>query len=444
MSRWQRIGTVATFEFLSTVKRRGYLIATFGMPVFMAMYGAVVGLPAYYAEKKDTEASVFGVVDEAGLLHLSGDAKAAVAQVPDELRRTLEAAGQKAVLDRMRDDTHITFRPYGGESAARAALAARGIKGYFVVAPDYLETGRLDSYMPETLRLSMSESRNAFADLLREHLLAGRVDGTIAARVLTPVGELRSFAVMRTGEVVDAGATATIVRIVVPVAFMVLFLVSVLMTSGYLMQGTATEKENKVVDVLLASASPDQVLAGKLIGLGGAGLLQVALWLSVLFVTGIGIVPLVLAAHVQVPWLGLALALPLFIVSFLFFGSLMLGTGSLGSNMREAQQLAMVWSLTAALPLMMLALIIQDPHGVVARVMTWVPFSSAAVVVLRASLDPAALAWWEVAGAFMVLLASTWLAIRLGARLFRIGLLSSGARPSFREILKQARLGVRG
>ena len=74
--------------------------------------------------------------------------------------------------------------------------------------------------------------------------------------------------------------------------------------------------------------------------------------------------------------------------------------------MREAQQLAMVWSLTAALPLMMMALIIQDPHGVAARVMTWVPFTSAAIVMLRASLDPAALAWWEIAGSFVVLLVS--------------------------------------
>ena len=64
--------------------------------------------------------------------------------------------------------------------------------------------------------------------------------------------------------------------------------------------------------------------------------------------------PLLISAQVEVPWTARALALPLFIVAFLFFGSLMLGTGSLGSNMREAQQLAMVWSLTAALPLMMM------------------------------------------------------------------------------------------
>lgn len=443
MSRWQRIATVATFEFLSTVKRRGYLIATFGMPVFMSMYGAVIGLPAYYLQQKDREPTVFAVVDKSGLLKLTGDAKAGIEQVPPELRRTLEAAGQTAALEQLGGGS-VVFRPMADEAAARAALSARTIKGYYVVESDYLENGRIDSYMPDTMTISMSETRNAFALLLREHLLAGRVDGKVAARVLTPVSETRRFAITRTGEVVDAGATSTIVRTIVPVAFMVLFLMSVLMTSGYLMQGTATEKENKVVDVLLASASPDQVLAGKLLGLGGAGLLQVALWLLLLIAFGIGMVPLLLATRVDVPWLALALALPLFILAFLFFGSLMLGTGSLGSNMREAQQLAMVWSLTAALPLMLMALLIRDPHGIVARVLTWVPFSSAAVVMLRASLDPASLAWWEVMGAFAVLCASTWLAIGLGARLFRIGLLSSGARPSLREVLNQARLGVRG
>ncbi len=128
---------------------------------------------------------------------------------------------------------------------------------------------------------------------------------------------------------------------------MVLFLISVLMTSGYLMQGTATEKENKVVDVLLASANPDQILAGKLLGLGSAGLLQIAVWLSILMATGLGVVPMLISAKMDVPLMALLLAIPFFVIAFLFFGGLMLGTGSLGSNMRKAQQLAMVWSLTA-------------------------------------------------------------------------------------------------
>jgi ABC-2 type transport system permease protein len=192
--------------------------------------------------------------------------------------------------------------------------------------------------------------------------------------------------------------------------------------------------------VLLASAKPDQILAGKLVGLSGAGLLQIAVWLIMVLATGIGIVPLLVASDVAIPWLTVALAIPLFFVSFLFFGSLMLGTGSLGSNMREAQQFGMMWSLTAALPLMMMGVLLREPHGLVARVLSWVPFTSGPVIMMRASVDPGGLAWWEVAGAFALLLASTWVAIRLGARLFRVGLLSVGSRPSLREILRQARL----
>jgi ABC-2 type transport system permease protein len=441
MTGWQKIKTVATFEFLSTVKRPGYLIATFGMPVFMAAYGAVVAVPAYFAEQSSRQPSVYGVVDQAGVLRLEGDLEGGDGlRIPDDVRQALEAAGQGQALDRAVLAENFVFRPLATEDEARAALAARQLKGYFVVPKAYMSDGQLDVYSPDSVTMSGSDSRAALSDLLRKRLIEQRMDAVTAARVLKPIERTRRFAVTRAGEVRDGGAAASILRVAVPIIFMVLFLISVLMTSGYLMQGTATEKENKVVDVLLASANPDQILAGKLLGLGGAGLLQIAVWLGILMVTGLGVVPMLISAKLDVPWLALALAVPFFVIAFLFFGGLMLGTGSLGSNMREAQQLAMVWSLTAAVPLMMLAVLIREPNGTVARVLTWVPFTAGPVVILRASNDAALLAWWEVAGALLVLMIATWIALRVGARLFRIGLLSTGARPSLREIVRQARL----
>jgi len=440
MSAWQKIKTVATFEFLSAVKRPGYLIATFGMPLFMAAYGAVVAVPAYIADKGSrAAASVYGVVDEPGVLRLSGDLNVGKqSPISEEMRRALEAAGQGQALERALDN--FVFRPYTSRDEAHAALAARHLKGYFVIPQNYLRDGRLDVYTPDSFNVSGSDSRNALSDLLRRRLVEQRLDPALSARVVKPIERTRRFAVTRTGEVRDGGSTASILRFAVPLVFMVLFLISVLMTSGYLMQGTATEKENKVVDVLLASANPDQILAGKLLGLGGAGLLQISVWLTMLMVTGVGVVPLLMSARVDVPWLALALAAPFFVIAFLFFGGLMLGTGSLGTNMREAQQLAMVWSLTAAAPLMMMAVLIREPNGLVAKVMTWVPFTAGPVVILRASNDASQLAWWEIAGSLLVLVGATWLGLRLGARLFRIGLLSAGARPTLREIVRQARL----
>ncbi|MFL6279839.1 MAG: ABC transporter permease [Vicinamibacterales bacterium] len=440
MIRWTKLKAIATFEFLAAVKRPGYLIATFGMPVFMGIYSAIVALPAYYAQKAENKASIYGLVDRSGVVSLSGDAEPTLDRLPPGLQRALEAAGQRAAMARALADEHFIFRPFASEESARQALADRGIKGYFVLPDDYMTTGTIDTYQAEGVSLTSGDARRALASLLRERLVGGHVEGTTAARILTPVLESRAFAVTPSGEIRDAGRAASTVRIVVPIAFMILFLMSVLMTSGYLIQGTATEKENKVVEVLLASANPDEILGGKLVGLGGAGLLQIAVWLSILTIGGLGVVPLLLSSKVEFPWIALALALPLFLLGFLFFGSLMLGTGSLGSNMRESQQLAMAWSLTAALPMMMMALLIREPHGIVARVMTWLPMTAAPLVMLRASLDLPYLAWWEIAGVFVVLAVSSWIALRIGGRLFRIGLLSSGSRPSLREIIRQAQL----
>jgi ABC-2 type transport system permease protein len=442
MIRWTKVRAIATFEFLGTVKRPGYLITTLGMPLFIAIYGLVVGLPAYYADRGGHETAVYGVVDHAGLVHLTGDAKPTIERLPPELQRALEAAGQRNAMARAIEDEPFVFRPFAEDETARQALLGHGIKGYFVIPADYVSTGVIDSYEPDAVSLGGSDARAALGTLLRERMVAGRLEGPLAARVLDPIAETHRYALAQTGEVRDGGRAASAVRVIVPLAFMILFLMSVLMSSGYMIQGTATEKENKVVEVLLASANPDEILAGKLIGLGGAGLLQIVVWLGILTALGVGVVPILLSTRIEFPWISLLLALPLFLLGFVFFGSMMMGTGSLGSNMREAQQLAMIWSLTAALPLMMMAILMKEPHGLVARVMTWLPVTAAPVVILRASLDRASLAWWEVGGAFAVLAVSSWIAIRIGGRLYRIGLLSAGSRPSLKEVIRQARLTV--
>jgi ABC-2 type transport system permease protein len=439
MTHWRKIGTIATFEFLTAVKRPGYLITTFGMPVFLALYTGIVAIPAYFASRSAREPEVYGVVDQGGLLKLRREITAGQPQIPDELKRALEVSGQSAALDQIVTRSRFTYRPYPDEPTARTALSSKTIKGYFVVPADYIAKGVVEVYTPDAMNLAGGESRNAFSNILREGLVRGKLDEQTAARVLDPLKQTRRFSVTRTGALTDDSRTASAVRIVVPLVFTMLFLMSVLMTSGYLMQGTAVEKENKVVEVLLASANPDEILSGKLLGLGAAGLLQIIVWLLLLLAGGVGIVPYLLASRIEMPWAALAMAVPLFLIAFLFFGSLMLGTGSLGSNMREAQQLAMVWSLTAALPMMMMAVLLREPHGLVARVMTWVPFTAGPLIMFRASTDLDALPWWEIAGSFVVLLFSTWVAIRFGARLFRIGLLSS-SRPKLREVLRQARL----
>jgi ABC-2 type transport system permease protein len=121
----------------------------------------------------------------------------------------------------------------------------------------------------------------------------------------------------------------------------------------------------------------------------------------------------------------------------------MIGIGSLGSTQREAQQLSMPLTLLAISPLFLIVSLVAEPAGTLARTLSFIPFTAPVTIVMRAFADPGRLPWWEVALSLAVLVAFTWGAVALSARLFRVGLLLSGARPSFRQILRQAGFGSR-
>ncbi|RMH19516.1 MAG: ABC transporter permease [Acidobacteria bacterium] len=443
MARINKIGVVTRFELESTVKRPGYLIATFGMPLFLLLYAGLVSIPAYFMTKKESEPQVFGIVDRAAVLGLEGSVQAAAIEVPPEVAAVLEATGQQQVLAQaLGGDAGSVFRPYADEAAARRALAGGEIAAYYLLAEDYLATGRADVYFAADASWDTKGARGALERLLVEGLLADRLPPELAARVKRPIAASKSFTVAADGTVQPRDKLSRILGVAVPLGFTILLFISTMISAGYLIQGTAVEKENKVVEVLLAAADPDEILLGKLLGLGGAGLLQITVWLSMVLAAGIFFAGTLAALGVELPWFAFMLAPPFFVAAYFFIGSLILGTGSLGKNLKEIQQFSMIWSLLPALPMFFLGVLMTEPNGVLGKVLTWIPFSTPMAVVLRMTLEPEGIAWWEIGGSFLLMLAATWFAIRLGARLFRVGLLLGGARPRWREVLRQARLSA--
>ncbi len=441
MTRGRKVKAVGVFEFLSVVRSKGWLITTFGMPVFLGLYAGLVSIPIYLEARSEKKVSVYGIVDEAGILGLSEEVTVSPAEIPPEVRAALAAAGQQEILERpLAWLQNLVLRPFPSDEPARAALLQGEIRGYFKIPEEYLRTGHVERYSPKTGGLRGGEARRVLGRLLLDRLVRGTLPDDVAARIREPVSEMKEWVVAATGEVTPTKGAGRVVRVVVPLGFAVLLLVSILMSAGGLLQATGVEKENKVVEVLLSSASADEILIGKLVGLGAAGTIQMTVWFGMVAVTGVGFTGMLAMMGVEPPWAGMAAAVFFFPLAYFFFGSLMLGTGSIGSNQRETQQWGMAWSLLASIPLVMLESLIEEPHGLLGRVMTWIPFSAPTIVIFRLSLDPAGIAWWEIAGSVIVLLASIWIAIRLGARLFRVGIMLTGARPKLREILRQARL----
>ena len=439
---WGKVRTVSTFEFLSTVKRKGYLITTFGMPVFLVLYGLVLSGIGFFFAEKESEVKVYGIVERSGVLRLTGDvSRSLLDELPADVRGTLQSIGQEKVLEQaFAFQGNVIFRPFDEEEAARSALNSGDIRGYFLLHPDYVQTGIVEDFAREGPDVNRSETQQHLKTLLVERILEGQVSEDVAQRVHDPIAELKSWTVTETGELEERNVWSVMLRLIVPLALTVLLFISLMMSASYLVQGTAIEKENRVVEVLLSSANPDEILIGKLFGLGGAGLLQVAVWLGMVVVGGLIFAGALAAAGVEVPWFALATALLFFLAGYLFLGSLMLGVGSIGNSLRESQQLTAVITLLTVVPMVFLGILIQDPHSTPGVVMSWIPFTAPVTVILRLTLEPEGIAWWEIAGSLAMMAVSTWLAIRFAARLFRVGLLLTGVRPKLREILRQARL----
>lgn len=442
MRSWRKIRSVGLFEFECTVRSKGWLIITFGMPVFLLLYAGVVTIPAFLSAMKAKQVAVYGVVDEAVVLGMRTDVAASNAEIPEEIRAMVRLSGQQEALERsLAVSQNLVFRPFESEAAARRVLMEGKIKGYYRIPADYVETGVVETYTSDRgANIGGGSSRRALSALLLGGLLKGKLEDSLTERVRKPIAETRAWTVSETGEVRKSARAGRLVKVVVPLAFAILLLLSILMSAGALIQATAIEKENKVVEVILASAKPDEILMGKLLGLGAAGVIQMGVWFGMMAVAGVTFMGTLAAMGVELPWAGIVAAVLFFPLAYLFFGSLMLGTGSLGSNQREANQWGMIWSLTVVVPMIFLEVLYREPHGSMARVLTWIPFTAPITAVFRLTVDPAGVAWWEILGAVVVLAAATWLAIRLGAHLFRVGILLTGARPKLREILRQARL----
>lgn len=393
---------VARHEFLTTVKRWSFLLVTFGLPVLML---GVTGVSVLLQNKSMKEergrisAAKLGFVDESGLL----------GKPPKP-----------------------HWKRYGTREAAKELMRSDGVEIVVIVPAKYLEDGRIDVYStitPSVFTLDEPFVVPEFRDYLVSCLL-GEVDPQRLARAKTPVAATVPVYFASSGGVSKEERPQDYVRrMVTGAVFFMLLMVSITVSGGYLIQGMADEKENRVMEMVISSVTPVELMTGKLIGLGAVGLLQVAMWSLMGVGTALGLA----VSFAVAPSLFFFCAL-FFLLGYVLYGSLLLGVGSLGTNQRESTQLTWLVSFTVVSPAFVWVSIISNPQSTLARVFTYVPLTTPMTMMLRYSVDPAGTPWWEVALSIATLLAATVLAVRLSAKLYRIGLLLYGKRPTLPEI----------
>ncbi|MFN3484460.1 MAG: ABC transporter permease [Planctomycetota bacterium] len=396
---------VAAREFSVTVRRLWFVVATFVLPlVFVAILAGmtVVGKHALEESTRAIRNLPLGVVDLWGGL---------LTAPPFEARR------------------------FAAEAEARSALTRGEVGAYIVIPPDYLDTGILTvatTRRPTLLTAAQPPLPPRLKDWLLENVLAG-TDPSRVRRAQTPMDLRTVYLDPSTGRPSAESETEALKRSGVAYVFFFLLFTAIFNSSQYLLLGMAEEKENRVLEMVLSSVTPGELMLGKLVGLGAAGLLQLAVWGALLLGASlIGAVALTVQIALA-PGTFLACLL-YFLLGYALFGSLMLGFGSLGTNLRESQQMGAVWSLIGTSPAFILMALIEAPQGTVARIFSLIPFTAPTTMMFRVAIDPSGTPWSDVILSIVILLAATAGALAVSARLFRAGLLLYGKRPRWREI----------
>lgn len=277
------------------------------------------------------------------------------------------------------------------------------------------------------------ETRKLTEDFLIANLLDGKVSDEVLLRVQSPMLAESTRLDPKTGESIPA--ESELAAFAMPYVFALLFMMSLFFTSGYLLQGVSEEKENRLIEILLSSVSAKQLLTGKVIGLGAAGLIQIVTWLiSSVVLLAIASLFFSLPEGLSIPIGLIIFGVIYFILGYLLFGILMATLGSIGSTARESSQWTGIFVMPAVAPLILIPLFIENPDHLIFTVFTLFPLTAPVAAIMKLSIG--AMPVWELVLSIAILVASIIGAMWLASRVFRTFLLMYGKRPSLSEIRK--------
>lgn len=424
-----RVFTVARREFLSTVRRKAFLLTLLGTPAYFAF---VLTISSGSAKGERTEAlrdlRAIGYVDSSGYFGQSEPS------ITTDVAQSDVSSSQRSVPNATPVHFETSVRSFPDQTTAEAALRAGQVNQIVIIPSDYMATGHIRRYARSNNLFSNADKR-VVASWLARTLVHGRVDSTLAARVAKPADREQLYALDRNGHFELKDDKRELLDFLLPMFFAMLLGLSIIIGGQYLLQGVSEEKESRILESLLCQVTPSELMAGKLIGLGSVGLLVIATWVTA---GGIASGPMLAAMPIQIPLPLIGIAVAYFLLGYVFYGSMMTAISAVTNNMREAQQFSVWFTFANFLPFIMLTRILGHPSAGLAVGLSLFPPTAATAMMLRLTAPSSVVPGWQLALSMALLALTGWLVLRGAARIFRVGLLMYGKTPSLPEILRWA------
>jgi ABC-2 type transport system permease protein len=396
--------TVAKFEFLEMVKKPSFWLATLFLPVLIGVIGFISGYSSKEAmdklENSDNQFNEIFIVDDADIVNSE------LLSAPFVLRDS---------LDDSKED--IKTKP-------KTALI------YF--SEDFLTDQTYDIYFKKTESILTGGTLQTIGNAFIKQQGYNQVENPTVLTLLSMNPSSNVISYDENNQVSES----ELEQYIMPVASLMLFFIAVFISSSFMLQSVSKEKENRMIETILAIVDKKSLIIGKMVGLTGIVLVQLLLWV------GLGALSYYITTtqmDLQLPidltnidLSTLPLNLFLILTGFLFFSAIMVGTGAIGTGAQDSKNLSSIFILLAIFPMYLMQIFIIDPSNSLAKILSYFPFTSYMVLLIRNSLG--ALSTTELIIGIVLSLVYVLIAIYIAIKMFELGCLMYNRRPTFKEM----------
>ncbi len=391
---------VAKREFTKVIKTKTFWLSTLFFPIFIVLVSVVSTLSASESEKlierlRSDETKIL-IQDDSGL------------------------------VNKQLFENYYSFTNKKEEAVDKVKNAE--FDAYIYIPRDPL-TSQSEVYIQDKGLLANGRFNSEASELLKQSVLS-HLDSSLIAIVNTP--KESTVTVFKDGEVVDSSFS----RFVVPIVSVAIYFILTMLATNYLLMSVSEEKENRVIEVVLSTVTPRQLIWGKILGQVLVIITQLIVLLTLCM---FAIAGLSTFSTLQIDLSSINVSIPqilvsvvIVILSFLFIAATMVGVGASTPTYKEAQNFSAIFIMISIFPVYFFTIILAEPAGQLAQILSYVPFTSGFILVFRNALD--AISPIELISGILALALYAYLAFILAYKLFEKGSMEYGKRLGLKDL----------
>jgi ABC-2 type transport system permease protein len=433
---FKKIASIIRREYIERIRTKGFWIGTTIVPLFL---GAIIGLQIYTTSRMSGVKHV-AVVDLTGHLFSPLEKELVRQSVP----QPSEEAG-KTLKKRNHFKFDLEQIPVQGDlDAIKKSLQQRVLQkrldAYVILDPAEIEKGETEYYATSVSQWTLQDQiHTAISTVVqRDRLVHRGVPSELLSELDIGVG-MRTIKVTEHGAAEEKGA-----GLVVAIIFFFLMYTTLIMYGYYNLRGVVEEKTNRIVEIVIASVRPIELMLGKIIGIGLVGLTQYLIWIVLAMNVSLGALAAMMIpgedlGAARIPLATLGSFMIFFLLGYFFYASIYTAIGAPFNSDQDAQQLSFIPTMLIVSAVIMYPAVLNNPSGGFAIAASLVPFSSPLIMFLRIAVSQPPL--WQVLASIGILIVSIFAMAWFAGKIYRVGILMYGKKPTVPEILRWIRYG---